>query len=226
MGSRGPRRGLTLEQIVTAGIEVAARAGIDSLSMAHVAREIGVGTMSLYRYVDSKDDLLMLMVDAALGPPPPLVGELPGWRAGLESWARGVFGAYQQHPWTLKVPISAPPLGPNNVAWMERALGVLESTPLTEPEKLSTLLLLSGFVRSQATLVADLAAGASATAAPLAATYGSILAQLTDPASYPALHRAIASGTLDDEDEDFEPDFDFGLARILDGIAGLIARRG
>lgn len=223
-GARGPKRGLTLERIVAAGIDVAARDGLEAVSMAGVAHELGAGTMSLYRYVSSKDELLTLMVDTALGPPDSgAERSVQGWRAGLDAWGRGVRRAYNEHPWTLKVPITAPPLGPNNVAWMERALSAMGDTPLSEPEKLSTLLLLSGFVRNHATLTADLASGAAA--APPAATYGAILSQLADEATFPAVHRAIAAGSLDDEEEDFEPDFEYGLARILDGIEALIARK-
>lgn len=222
-GTRGPKRGLTLERIVAAGIEVAARDGLEAVSMAGVAHELGAGTMSLYRYVSSKDELMTLMVDTALGGPADDEPPGPEWRAGLDAWARGVRQAYSAHPWTLKVPITAPPLGPNNVAWMERALSAMADTPLSEAEKLSTLLLLSGFVRNHATLIADLASGAEAT--PPAATYGAILAELADEAKFPAVHRAIASGELDDDDEDFEPDFEYGLARILDGVQALIARK-
>src|ERR1700742_232150 len=113
-GSRGPRRGLTVERIVDAGIRVAQTEGVAALSMARIAKELGVGTMSLYRYVASKDELLATMVDTGLGAPPPLA---PGedWRGGLMRWAVGVRTAYQSNPWTLRVPISGPPLGPNNV---------------------------------------------------------------------------------------------------------------
>ncbi|HEX4670857.1 MAG TPA: TetR/AcrR family transcriptional regulator [Solirubrobacteraceae bacterium] len=223
-GTRGPKRGLTLEGIVAAGIDVAARDGLDAVSMAGVAQELGAGTMSLYRYVSSKDELLTLMVDTALGPPDSYAEPVGHrWRAGLDAWAHGVRRAYNTHRWTLKVPITSPPLGPNNVAWMERALSAMAETPLSEAEKLSTLLLLSGFVRNHATLTADLASGAAA--APPAATYGAILSQLADEATFPAVHRAIASGELDDDDEDFEPDFEYGLARILDGVQALIARK-
>jgi AcrR family transcriptional regulator len=224
-GSRGPKRGLALESIVGAGIAVAAAEGIESVSMARVARELGVGTMSLYRYVNSKDELVTLMVDTALGPPASAAEvEQEGWRDGLTRWATGVRAAYRQNPWTLKVPITGPPLGPNNVAWMESALHALRGTPLTEQQKLSTLLLVSGFVRNDSTLNADFAAGASER--PPAPTYGAILSELTDAARFPALHRAIASGELDDEDEDFESDFEFGLSRILDGVGALIERAG
>ena len=115
--------------------------------MARIAKELGVGTMSLYRYVASKDELLTTMVDTALGaPPPPAAGE--DWRAGLTRWAVGVRTAYRGNPWSLRVPISGPPLGPNNVAWLDNALAAMAGTPLSEQEKLSCVLLVSGFVRN------------------------------------------------------------------------------
>jgi AcrR family transcriptional regulator len=226
--TRGPKPGLTLERIVAAGIRVAMTEGIGALSMTRVATELGVGTMSLYRYVAAKDDLLTLMVDGALGSPPPaLPGE--GWRSGLTRWAVGVRTAYQRHPWALRVPISSPPLGPNNVAWLENALMALAPTPLSEQEKLSTVLLVSGFVRNEATLNLDLAAGAATGAVgggpsegQIMPTYAKMLAALIEHGDFPALENAIASGALEDED-DPDTEFRFGLERILDGVAGLIA---
>jgi AcrR family transcriptional regulator len=218
-GSRGPRRGLTLERIVDAGINVAQSEGVAALSMARIAKELGVGTMSLYRYVASKDELLTTMVDAGLGTPPaPVRGE--DWRAGLMRWAQGVRTAYQTQPWSLRVPISGPPLGPNNVAWLDNALQALEGTPLSEQEKLSCVLLVSGFVRTDVTLALDFAEASGGE--PQMPGYGQLLAQLIDAAAMPSLHRAIVSGSLDDPD-DPDAEFDFGMARILDGIAALMA---
>jgi AcrR family transcriptional regulator len=216
-GARGPKPGLTLERIVQAGIGVAVAEGLDSLSMARVAGELGVGTMSLYRYVAAKDDLLMLMVDAALGPPP--IPDSPGWRAGLSAWAVTLRDVYRRHPWSLRVPISSPPLGPRNVAWLDNALTALAKTPLSEQEKLSSVLLISGFVRNALTLSADFGAGGAGE--PVMPGYGRLLARIADPQQFPALHRAIESGSLDDED-DIDTEFDFGLERVLDGIAVLI----
>ncbi|HEX3979355.1 MAG TPA: TetR/AcrR family transcriptional regulator [Solirubrobacteraceae bacterium] len=221
-GSRGPRRGLTLAGIVDAGIRVAQTEGVGALSMARIARELGVGTMSLYRYVASKDELLTAMVDTALGPPPPPpAGE--DWRAGLTRWAVGVRIAYHSQPWSLRVPISGPPLGPNNVAWLDNALAALAGTPLAEQEKLSCVLLVSGFVRNDVTLALDFAEASAGT--PQMPGYGRLLARLTTAEELPSLHRAIASGSLDDPD-DPDVEFNFGLARILEGIAGLMASKG
>jgi AcrR family transcriptional regulator len=218
-GTRGPKPGLTLDRIVAAGIKVALTQGIGALSMARVASELGVGTMSLYRYVTAKDELLSLMVDTGLGSPP-AADTSEDWRMGLTRWAVGVRDAYRRHPWSLRVPINAPPLGPNNVAWLEAALRALADTPLSEQEKLSCILLLSGFVRNDATLTADFAAGGAD--APGEPRYGTVLSRLIDADGFPALHRAIASGALDDAD-DINAEFDFGLGRILDGIEALIA---
>ncbi len=223
-GARGPKPGLTLAGIVEAAIMVAQRDGLESLSMARVARQLGVGTMSLYRYVAAKDELLTLMVDTALGPPPASGQSDEDWRAGLTRWAVGVREAYRRHPWSLKVPISGPPLGPNNVAWLEAALESLADTPLLEEQKLSTVLLVSGFVRNEATLTADFAAAAAEGATP---RYGALLSELTDVARFPALHRAIRSGALDDDEGlDTDTEFRFGLARILDGVEALMSEPG
>ena len=218
--TRGPKPGLTLERIVATGIEVATGEGIGALSMTRVAAKLGVGTMSLYRYVASKDELLTLMVDSAVGTPPPTPPD-EDWRSGLTRWAVGVRRAYQRHPWALRVPISAPPLGPNNVAWLENALRALRGTPLSEQQKLSTVLLVSGFVRNDVTLDLDLAAGAGGQ--QVMPTYARMLGALIEGGDFLALADAVASGALEDED-DPDSEFEFGLERILDGVAALISR--
>ena len=213
---RGPKPALTLDQVVAAGIKVAQAEGIAALSMARVAAELGSSTMALYRYVSAKDDLLALMVDTALGPPPAISST--DWRAGLTTWATTLRARYRAHAWSLRVPISGPPLAPNNVAWLDNALQCQSQTSLTEQQKLSAVLLLSGFVRNEATLTVDLAEHNDG---PVMPGYGAMLKALTSPRDFPALHRAIESGSLDDDD-DPDLEFDFGLARILDGLALLM----
>jgi AcrR family transcriptional regulator len=215
--SKGPKRGLTLDLIVAAAVKVALTDGIGAVSMARVAADLGASTMSLYRYVSAKDELLMLMVDTALGPPPELSSA--EWRSGLATWAAAERAAYRRHPWSLRVPINGPPLGPNNVAWLNAALQCLAETNLSEQEKLSSVLLITGFVRNEATLTADFSAASAGHDATL--TYGAILRYLTTPEQFPALHRTLQSGSLDDE-EGMGNEFDFGLERILDGIAVLM----
>jgi len=229
--AKGPRPGLSLERIVAAAITVAGRDGLAAVSMSRVAAELGSSPMSLYRYVAAKDELLALMFDAATGTPPRGPDLAQGWRPGLRHWTTAVFAAYRSHPWAVRIPISGPPITPNQTAWLEVALGYLKDSGLSEQEKLSCVLLLSGFVRNQASMVADFVEAIRAGASPgqVAASYGRTLAGLIDPAQFPFVSAAIASGSLDDETPpDGEPLADelaFGLERILDGIDVLIRSR-
>src|SRR3954447_23094142 len=137
---RGPKPALNLDRIVEAAVRVAATEGLGAVSMSRVAAELGASTMSLYRYVAAKDELLALMGDAAFGPPPGAADE-PSWRAGLSRWAWGHHAVLRRHPWIVRVPISAPPITPNLTAWIEDGLRALGRTPLAEEDKLSVMLL-------------------------------------------------------------------------------------
>ena len=196
--------------------------------MGRVAADLGVSTMSLYRYVAAKDELLALMADLTLEAPPARRGPEESWRDGLSRWAWTEFEVYRRNPWVLRIPISGPPVTPNATAWLERGLDALRDTGLVEGEKLSVILLLTGFVRSQAMLEADIAAAQAAGGAPpdpeLMGAYGRLLARLTDPERFPALHAVIAAGVFDEPDEP-DYDFNFGLERVLDGIETLIENR-
>ena len=225
---KGPRPGLSVDRIVRAAIELAAAEGIAAVSMSRVASSLGVSTMSLYRYVSSKDELLVLMEDTAYGMPPE--GPAPeeeGWRAALAHWARSHRAVLYRNLWMLRIPISTPPITPHSVAWMERGLVCLRGTGLDEGEKLRIILLVSGFVRNEATLTADVEAAARAsgrTADETMASYSRLLAKLTDPHRFPAVTAALASGALDRADDPDE-EFTFGLERVLDGIEVLVEAR-
>src|SRR3954464_5495446 len=90
--TRGPKPALSLERIVEAAVALAQDEGIGAVSMARGAGELGSSPMSLPRYVAAKDELLALMVDAALGPVPQ-PAEDEDWRAGLTRWAWGYHDA-------------------------------------------------------------------------------------------------------------------------------------
>jgi AcrR family transcriptional regulator len=220
---KGPKRALTLERIVDAGVAVAVSEGLSAVSMARVATGVGSSTMALYRYLPSKDDLLELMVDTALGRPPAVFKNVR-WRKGLRLWAEGLRDAYRAHPWTLSVPISGPPLGPNNLRWFDAALSCMRNTSLTEQQKVSVVLLVSGFVRNEETLTANVVAKMMESGEP-PENYGRQVARLVDQTSFPSLYAAVVSGALEDEDPadpGMDAEFEFGLERILDGIAVLI----
>jgi AcrR family transcriptional regulator len=222
--TKGPKPGLGLDRIVAAGVRVADADGLDAVSMNRVAKELGASAMSLYRYVDSKDELLALMIDAALGAVPPLPAE-GDWRARLERWAWATVRAMRAHPWATQAPIAGPPLAPNSVAWFEDALAALSDTGLTEAEKPSVVLMLSGYASNHVTVMAQVEAGFLAADPDRAMrTYSDTLRGLADAARFPALHRVLAAGVFDRADPP-DHEFAFGLARILDGVEALVLSR-
>ncbi|MGN9767095.1 TetR/AcrR family transcriptional regulator [Micromonospora sp. SD12] len=224
---KGPRRSLTMEQVVAAGIRVAEADGLAAVSMNRVAGELGVGTMSLYRYVPAKTDLLELMADAGYGDPPAPRGPDEGWRPALARWAHANVAAIHRHPWIRQVPIGGPPMGPNGVRWMEQGLAALRGTGLRGIERLSTILLVSGYARYWATLTADLTeAAAREQLSPdeVGARYWQQLERLTRNGPYPAVRELLADAE-DELDEELDAEWRFGLDRILDGVEALIRSR-
>ena len=224
---RGPKAGLSVEQITEAAIEVADAEGLAAVSMARVAKQLGAGTMSLYRYVASKDELLLLMSDAALTTPaPPPTGA--DWREALRHWAVTVLAELRRHAWYVQIPLSGPPAGPRNLAWFDAALRALDGTGLDAGEQVVAVMTLITFVQGEARLTAEMIAAEAAGAPGAGQTYGRALGQLIDPERFPALAAAMSQGVFDDDrpaTEQVGDDIGTSLDIILDGIAALIARR-
>lgn len=219
-GRRGPKRGLSLDEILDAAIELADTDGVAALSMARVAKQVGFTTMSLYRYVESKDELLELIADRVIGAPPEIPSGLP-WREGLEVWASAEYDALLRHRWWLRLPINGAPLGPNNMAWLDAALHCLAPTGLPEALKVQVALNVSVHVIGRARFVLDLAPDAESD------DYASILGRVLDPARFPALASALDAGAFAGDGVEWEDsDFRFGLGLLLDGIERLVAQHG
>jgi AcrR family transcriptional regulator len=221
---KGPRPALSLKRIVEAALDVASSGGIGAVAMSRIATELGVGTMSLYRYVEGKNELLALMMDAAFEAAPAPPGPSESWRAALSRWTREHLAVLRRHPWVLRIPLSGPPIAPNQVLWFERGLACLSGTGLAEGEKLCVLLLVNGFVRNEAFLAADLQAAARAsgsTAEEATFSYSRMLSELIDPQRFPAISAVLAARVFEGPSVP-DAEFDFGLERILDGVAVLV----
>ncbi|GAA4888927.1 TetR/AcrR family transcriptional regulator [Streptomyces coeruleoprunus] len=222
--AKGPRPGLSVHRIVDAALAVAAAEGLAAVSMGRVAKELGASTMSLYRYVGAKDELYVLMQDAAIGTPPDPLPPGTHWREALAHWAWEQRVVLQRNLWLLRVPISGPPATPNSVAWWEAGMQALAGTSLDEGTKVSVVGLVSRFVRSETGMMADLAAAVAATGESpeqVMARYTRALRRLAEPRRYPAVAHVLASGVLEAQ-EDPDHEFRFGLDRLLDGIGALV----
>lgn len=219
----GPKRGVDLRTIGAAGVKIADAKGLSAVTMRGLAAELGFTTMALYRYVTSKEELLTLVIDAAFGPAPTIERPSP-WRVQISQWATANRSVLLEHPWILQVPISEPPLAPNQIGWMECGLEALSDSPLGEQEKLSCMLLVDVYVRGQTQLAVGVGTGVAQAADEL--RYARRLRALADPVAFPRITAALGAGALEDEGQDFAVDeFAFGLDTVLDGVAARMSRR-
>src|SRR6201991_691025 len=208
-----PRRtsGLTRERIVTTAVELADSEGLAALSMARLAERLGCGTMSLYRHVANKDELVTFMLSTA-PEPPPTPADPSDWRGALTDWATGLWDIYHRHPWILQTAAAGPPADPGQLAWLDAGLAALGGTGLAERDKLAAVMAVLHYVRGAAALDIE----AADVDGP---GYPALLRQVLNDDRFPALAAAVAAGVFDDADDDHLTEFRAGLSQLLDGIA-------
>ena len=218
----GPKPTFHISDIGAAAVKLADTSGLAAVSMSKVAAELGRTTMSLYRYVDSKDDLYVVMLEEAFGSPEPDDPDA-NWRDRITAWATSFRDAINRHPWVLQVPILEPPLSPKQLEWMEQALRAFDGTPLTPQDRLSAMLLVNIYVRGVSQITSSMMT-ASEQAREADRLYNRRLTMLATPDRYPTIAAGLA--TSDGLGLDYDTDeFQNGLDTALDGIEALITRR-
>lgn len=224
---RGPKRTLTVEQIVEAAVALADAEGIDNVSMRRVAERLGVGAMSLYRYVPSKAELLDLMLDTihaeqaeATAP-----ADDESWRARLAWHARQSRALIQRHPWMLQVRMGQrPPLGPNILTVFNAQLGAVKDLGLTPAETLAVTELIGNYV--QGATRRDVEAVQTVEESGVSDEdwwdeRTEFWEQYFDVERFPHITLMWEQGGYEEPVDQFE----FGLQRVLDGIEAMLAGR-
>ena len=224
-----PRRGLqpplTRDQIATAAIGLADADGVHGVTMRRVAAELGCGTMSLYRHVRSKDELLDIMIDAVVGEEGavPPAGPSGDWRADLAMMARAQRNAFLRHPWLPLVTPRRPLLGPNVLAQIDFLLSAVDGLGLAMDEMVGMIRTVDAFVRGYAqTELAEQQWRRPWTELTDHAWHREALPyvqHIAESGRYPYFARILA------EAEKFpDPDatFEWQLQRVLDGLARAI----
>ncbi|MGO4103772.1 TetR/AcrR family transcriptional regulator C-terminal domain-containing protein [Leifsonia sp. YAF41] len=216
---------LSTERVVAAAIMMADAEGIDAISMRRIAAELGTSTMSLYRYVESKDGLVLLMIDTVLGEdsfPPPSDSD---WRADLEVSARLQWAGFLRHPWLAGVmSITRPQLVPNGFRYTEWCLRALAPLELSMELMMYISVIVFSHVKGMAIDIASEAEqqqDTGLTADEYMTTRSPDIAAMVSPQDLPLLASLVRS---DDFDLDLNALFEFGLQRLLDGIEGWLAR--
>jgi DNA-binding transcriptional regulator YhcF (GntR family) len=218
--ARKPERepDLTRDRIVRAAIVVADAEGVAMVSMRRVATDLGVATMSLYRHVSSKDDLVLYMADAVFAERPFPARELAGWRENLELAARLMWTVCRDHPWAAEaLSMTRPRVAPNLVVYTEWVLSVLRRFDLSTDEMMYIHLNLIGHVRGLAlTLQSETQArrDTGMTHEEWMSTEQEALAGLLATGRFPAMEQAFTQ----DFDYDLDKVFDHGLRFLLDGV--------
>ncbi|MFB6893022.1 TetR/AcrR family transcriptional regulator [Kitasatospora sp. NPDC056327] len=229
-GRRGPRQAKSPAEIAAAAIALADAEGVEAVTMRRVAQELGVSPMALYTYVPGKAELLDLMLDTVYAAMPRSAPEGDGWRARAAAVAEDNRLLHRTHPWAVAVATSRPPLGPGLMAKYEYELRALEGSGLPDVELDAALTHLLGFVATCARMAADARAvqqESALTDAQWWAANAGLLARVFDAERYPVAAR-VGSAAGEAHGGAYDPDhaYAFGLARVLDGLAALVAENG
>ncbi|MEO8876459.1 MAG: TetR/AcrR family transcriptional regulator C-terminal domain-containing protein [Polyangiaceae bacterium] len=214
-GERGVE--LTRARIIQAAIAIADDEGTATLTMRTLARELGVATMSLYRHVRSREELILAMADATfLEQTPPRRARHP-WRKQLELVLRVQWEGYRRHPWLAHViSMTRPQALKNGMLHTEAVLEALVPLGFDDETILRTAITLMAFVRGMAASLeqekhAEQDSGISAEEW-MVEQEASMLPLMKE---YPVLMRMSTNG---DFDIGMNALFECGLRYLVDGI--------
>ncbi|WP_328655740.1 TetR/AcrR family transcriptional regulator [Nocardia salmonicida] len=218
-GARGPKPGLTVDDVVSAGIALADRDGLDKLTIRAVAAELGLRAMSLYTYVPSKDALIVLMVDAVAAADIPISADLPV-RDRMIAIATQIRADLIEHPWLLEVSPWRQVLGPGRMRRYERQLAAIDGIGLGDLAMDRAIAVLTDFATGNARLaVAAAGAAAQLSDAQWWEVNGPLLARVMPADEFPLAGR-VGTAVGEHYQAPADPDgaFDYGVATLVDGL--------
>ncbi|MEU4311095.1 TetR/AcrR family transcriptional regulator [Nocardia sp. NPDC024068] len=218
-----PGTALSVDRIVRAGIDLIDREGGAGPSMRRTAAELGVGVMSLYRYVSGKEELGRLMIDTVFGEHPLPEPGPAGWRAKLELSARNEWQIYREHPWIpqLFALTTRPPIAPQLMSYTDWRIRAVDDLGLEFPTMVRIAIMVSTHTQSSAYPLAVEQFAHDTREEWLGARSGRIQEAFTS-SPLPMIAQFGA-----DAFEASQPHsiFEFGLRCLLDGVEKIISDR-
>ncbi|WP_028815257.1 TetR/AcrR family transcriptional regulator C-terminal domain-containing protein [Streptomyces flavidovirens] len=220
-----PEQELSLDRIVRTAIEIADAEGLSALSMRGVAARLGVAAMSTYRYVSSKEDLVLHMADAAFGEESYPADALEDWRTRIELGARTLWSLYRKHPWLAQLgSLTRPLLVPNLMVHGEWMLGALDGHGLDPTTLFDIHVLLYSHVQGLAVHLEMEAHAEAATGQSEDQWMDSrapALQELVESGRFPTFTKVV--GAFEDGyDLRLDALFEFGLKALLDGVTSIV----
>ncbi|GAA0947091.1 TetR/AcrR family transcriptional regulator C-terminal domain-containing protein [Virgisporangium aurantiacum] len=226
-GGAGAERDLSRQRIVQVAIEVADAEGLEALSMRGIAARVGAATMSTYRHVTSKDDLVMLMADAAFGELPPAThDDGAGWRERVAGAVRTLWTLHRRHPWLAHLsPLTRPLPLPHLLAHGEQILAAFADTGLDPHTTLDLQVLLYSYVQGLAINIEREAHAAATTGVSedeWMRQQGPAMGAIAATGRYPAFTRLMDAFAVGGYDLDLDRIFELGLGLMLDGLTPMV----
>jgi AcrR family transcriptional regulator len=216
---RGPAPSLRREEIAAAAVKLADDEGFEAVSMRSLAAALGVGATSLYRYVESKEEVVDLMVDHALGG---LRFEAAGDpRSDLAAFSRAMRQVLLAHPWMAIHGAGRPTLGPHILEMVERVFAMIDGIGLAIDEMLLVVGTLDAYVRGR---VLDQLAEQEAirrsgyTQDEWMMRMKPWMAGIIESGRYPLVERIVIDAHTPHDPDRIEKAFEGGLERVLDGL--------
>jgi AcrR family transcriptional regulator len=209
---------LSRDRIVAAAIRLADSDGLAAVSLRKVAAALDVGPMRLYGYIDTKQELLELMLDAVYAEIRPAGDD---WRHVLRSVAEATRQAAHQHEWFADLIGGRPQLGPHTLAAGNAVAAAMNGVDLDTvvPAIAAVNAYVIGAVRRE--IAERRTARATGTdQRQFQAAYGPYLSRTFAAGRYPALATFVRDGPHLTADQNFQT----GLDYLLDGIEARISR--
>ncbi|MFE6965179.1 TetR/AcrR family transcriptional regulator [Agromyces sp. NPDC057679] len=216
---RGPKARHSTTDVVTLAIEIADEGGLGAVTIRALAQKLELTPMSVYTHVNTRDDLLVLMADQAHARMASTPLGRAAWRTRVRRVADDNLALLREHPWLLDLDDPRTALGPGTIAKYDRELHAFDGTSLDDVARDAALTFVLDFTRSTAErIVVRPATGVFAelweqSVAGLAGYLGDdfVLAQRV----------GRAAGESMGGPYDAERAWEFGLARVLAGLAEL-----
>jgi AcrR family transcriptional regulator len=219
-GSRGPRAKVSTGAVVEAAVRIADADGLDAVRIRELGATLGVSTMAIYTHVNSRDDLLVLMVDAAHASMTPAVFGRAGWRTRVRRLAAANLALVRSHPWLLDVSDDRIAFGPATIAKYDHELHAFDELDLDDVIRDAALTFVLDFVRASARALRS--HPPSADTAQLFQAWGERLGEYVGDA-YPLARRVgAAAGTAMNAAYSPPHAYDFGLDRVIAALADLV----
>lgn len=218
-GARGPRAKVTTGEVIDAAIRIADADGLSALTVRRLGERLGVSAMSIYTHINTHDDLVVLMADAAHGRMEPARYGRAGWRTRIRRVAESELSLYRAHPWLLDVTDQRTALGPGTIARYDHELHAFDPLPLDDVTRDAALTFTLDFVR--ATARAHLLGPGSDEMERLWASAGPRLGAYVGDDFPLAARVGGAAGEAMQAAYSFHHAWVFGLDRTLDGLAAL-----